>query len=123
MPIGIIIQKGHIFGPKAMVGFINMLTDSRAIHVTVGEFDVAMVLMETGVHGTFGLTDVGGIAWVGVASGAWDVVHHRRLVGVEDGVFEVDKLGAERVLVARYDANIGFAECPAYHFRGAAVVW
>jgi hypothetical protein len=58
MPIGIIVQECHIFGPKAMVGFVNMLTDSRAIHVTVGEFDVAMVLMETGVHGTFGLTYV-----------------------------------------------------------------
>jgi 5,10-methylenetetrahydrofolate reductase len=34
-------------------------------------------------------------------------------VNVRDRVLEVDELGAEQVLVARGDANVGFAEGPA----------
>ena len=43
-------------------------------------------------------------------------------MGVGDGVLEVDELGAERVLVARDDANVGLAEGSADDFGGAAVV-
>jgi hypothetical protein len=51
------------------------------------------------------------------------VVHHCRLVGVWDGVLEVDELSAEGVLVAREDAHVGFAEGPADDLQGAALVW
>jgi hypothetical protein len=40
-----------------------------------------------------------------------------------DRVLEVDELGAERVLVARGDANIGLAEGPADDLRCSSVVW
>ena len=43
-------------------------------------------------------------------------------MGVEDGVLEVDELGAERVLVAQDDANVGLAKGSADYFGSATVV-
>ena len=45
------------------------------------------------------------------------------MVGVWDGVLEVDKLCAEGVLVAGYGAHVGLAESPTDDLGGAPVVW
>ena len=58
---------------------------------------------------------------MGVA-GTWRVVHHGGLVDVRDGIFEVDELGAEGVLVVGRRTNVGLAECSADDLQRAAVV-
>jgi hypothetical protein len=55
-------------------------------------------------------------------AGTWGVVDHCGFVDVGDGVFEVDKLAAEGVLVIGYGPYVGLADSAANHFRCAAVV-
>jgi hypothetical protein len=52
----------------------------------------------------------------------WGVVNHSGLVDVGDGVFKVDKLGAEGVLVVGRRTHVGLAEHLADDLRHAAVV-
>jgi hypothetical protein len=75
-----------------------------------GQFGLVVVLPHPGVHGALLFSNVGGLTWVIGVAGTWRVVYHDGLVDVGDGVFEVDLLGAEGVLVARCSAYVGFAE-------------
>jgi hypothetical protein len=99
-----------------------MLAYGGGILVGEGQSDLVVVLPRPDVHGAFCLADVRGCAWVVGVAGAWCMVHHCGLVGVWDGVLEMDELSAEGVLVAGNDAHIGLAEGPADDLRGAAVV-
>jgi hypothetical protein len=74
------VEACHVLRAEVVFGGAGVLTHGGLVFVCVA-FDLAqsflVVLLEAGVHGAFGLADVGGVAWVSLASGAWDVVNQR----------------------------------------------
>ena len=71
------VQACDVFRAEVVSGSARVLLHGGCVLVRLA-FDFAhgllVVFLEAGVHGTFGLADVGSVARVGVASGARDVV-------------------------------------------------
>jgi hypothetical protein len=60
-----------VIGDAGMLAYGGFVFVRVAVDFAQGPL---VVLLEAGLHGAFGLADVGGVARVGLASGACDVV-------------------------------------------------
>jgi hypothetical protein len=130
---GLFDSAGHLVALPGEVGDVvrteevacgsGMLAYDGGKLIGEGQLGLVVVFPHPDVHGSLRFSYIGGCTWIVGVSGTWRVVNHGGLVDVGDGVFEVDELGAEGVLVVGCCDHVGLAEGSADDLRCAAVVW
>jgi hypothetical protein len=69
-------EVGDVFGTEVVVCGAGMVAYGGYIGVGEGLGDFVVMFLQTDVHGSFGLADVCGCAWVVGGAGAWSVIHN-----------------------------------------------